>query len=170
MSERNKSGWLTKSEAADRLGVSEKTIERHCHEGMPHKKQGRAVFVKWPESRVWRDKWLIAQGEAKGRPKGKRDDFRDRQEAAAAEMAEIELAQMRRQLMTVADYEQLVGDAFARVRARLTNLPPRIAGIVLGSQTIQEAQGRIEPLVREAMEELRTADDVPGDDDEDAAA
>jgi DNA-binding response OmpR family regulator len=63
-----------------------------------------------------------------------------------------------------------VKELMARVRARLTNLPPRLAGTMLGAKTIQEAQARAEPLIREAMEELRRADDVPAEDDEDAAA
>lgn len=169
-SERNKAGKLSKREFAETFGISEKQIERYCQAGMPHRKEGAKVFLLMPEARVWYHKHLEAKGVEKGRPKGKRDDYRDRQEAAAAEKAEIELAQLRNELMTVADFDRLVGDAFARVRARLTNLPPRVAGIVLGAKTIQEAQARIEPLVHEAMEELRRADDVPTSDEEDAAA
>lgn len=169
VSERNRAGWIPKAEAVERLGISEKQIERHCHEGMPHKKDGRHVLIKWPDARLWRDKLLIAQGEAKAKPTNRSDSI-DRQAAANAELAEIELAKARNELMTVTDFDRLVGDAFARVRARLTNLPPRIAGVVLGATSIHDAQARIEPLVREAMEELRGADDVPGESEEDAAA
>jgi len=170
-SERNKAHELPKSEFATLFGMSEKQLERYCQLGMPHRKKSGRVFIAMPEGRVWYHKHLEQKGESKAKPKGDRSAYIDRQAAAAAEMAEIELAKARAELMTVADFERLLGDAFARVRARLTNLPPRIAGIVLGAKTIQEAQARVEPLVREAMEELRRADDVPaGDDGEDAAA
>lgn len=172
MSDRNKAGKLSKREFAETFGISEKQIERYCQEGMPHKKEGVKVFLLMPEARVWYHKHLVEKGEQRAKPKGKRTDSVDRRLAAEAETAEIELAKLRNELMTVADYDRLIGDAFARVRARLTNLPPRIAGIVLGAKSIQEAQARIEPLVREAMEELRRADDVPtsDEDEEDAAA
>lgn len=169
MSDRNKPRKITKREFCELMGISEKQLERYCHDGMPHAKEGRAVTIPMPEGRVWYHKYLVAKGKAEATPTSRSDSI-DRQEAANAELAEIELAKARNELMRVEDYERLVGDAFARVRARLTNLPPRIAGVVLGAKTVQEAQLRTEPIVREIMDELRAADDVPGGEDEGHAA
>lgn len=168
-SARNRAHELSKSEFAATFGRSEKQIERYCQEGMPHKKRGTRVFIVMPEGRVWFLKHLVETDRARAKPTSRTDSL-DRRLAAEAETAEIELAQLRRELMTVADYDRVVGDAMARCAARLKNLPPRIAGVVLGATTIQEAQARVEPLVREAMDELRAAEDVPTSDQEDAAA
>jgi hypothetical protein len=169
VSERNKADEISKGEFCALFGISEKQLERYCQEGMPHARRRGRVFIKMPEGRVWYHKHLEAKGEKKGKPTGRTDSL-DRRLAAEAETAEIELAKLRNELMTVSDFDRLVGDAFARVRARLTNLAPRIAGTVLGAKTIQEAQARIEPIVREAMEELRRGDDVPEVDEGEAAA
>lgn len=169
-SERNQARELTKREFAETFGISEKQLERYCQAGMPHRKKGRVVYIAMPEGRVWYHRHLEEKGAAKNKPTG-RSGAIDRRTEAEAALAEIELAKARNSTMTIEDYERVVGDAFGRVRARLTNLPPRLAGVVIGAKTLQEAQARIEPLVREAMEELRNADDVPtADDEEDAAA
>lgn len=167
---RNRAHELPKSEFASMFGMSEKQLERYCQEGMPHKKRGTRVFIVMPEGRVWYHKHLVAKGEKKGAPTDV-SAMEKRELGAKVEKAEIELARLRGQLMTVADYDRVVGDAMARCAARLKNLPPRIAGVVLGATSIQEAQARVEPLVREVMDELRAADDVPtSDGEEDAAA
>jgi hypothetical protein len=135
----------------------------------PHRKSGRHVLFPMPEARVWYHKHLEAKG-AKSAAPTDRSNSVDRRLAVEAEMAEIDLAKKRNELMKVDDFDRILSDAFGRVRARLINLAPRIAGIVLGATSIQDAQARIEPLVREAMEELRRADDVPTSDDDDEDA
>ena len=87
--------------------------------------------------------------------------WRTRREKAQAQLREIELAERNGRLMTLDDFERAVGDAFGRVRAKLLNLPARAAQAAVGAQTIGEALLRIEPVVREVMDELRRADDVP---------
>lgn len=170
MSDRNQRHELTKRAFAELFGLSEKQIERYCQAGMPHRKKGTKVSLPMPEAREWYKKHLVQKGREEAQPTDRSQSI-DRQEAAAAAIAEIDLAKARNETMTVEEHVDLLADAFARVKSRLVNLPPRIAGVVLGAQTIQEAQARIEPVVREAMEELRRADDVPGtEDNEDAAA
>lgn len=169
MSERNAAREIPKREFAELFGISEKQIERYCQAGMPHRKDGRAVLIKMPEGRVWYHKHLEAKGEARSQPT-KRSDAVDRRAVAEAALAEISLAKARNELMTVEEFDRLLAEAFGRVRARLSNLPPRLAGAMLGAATIQEAQARAEPLIREVMEELRRADDVPGQRDDEAAA
>jgi ADP-ribose pyrophosphatase YjhB (NUDIX family) len=154
VSDRNGAHELSKREFAELFGISEKQIERFCQAGMPHRKKGRLVFIVMPQGRVWYHEHLVTKGEDRVRPT-KRSESADRRAAAEAELAEIALAKARSELMPVADFERIVGGSYARVRARLINLPRRIAGAVLGAQTLQEAEARAEPIVREAMEELR---------------
>lgn len=169
MSDRNKAHSLTKREFAELFGRSEKQLERYFQAGMPHKKKGRDISIPMPEGRVWFLKHIVEQAKEEAKPTTRSASI-DRQVAAQADLAELELAEKRDELMRVEDFERLLADAFSRVRARLTNLPPRIAGVVLGASSIQDAMARIEPLVREAMEELRSADDVPTMDDAEESA
>jgi hypothetical protein len=157
---------LTKQQFSDTFGVSTSQLERLFQEGMPHDLgaathgKRRRVTIPMPDGRVWYHRYLVNKGRKEAAPTTL-DDERRRHHFALAEMAELELAKARDELMTVTDFERLLGDAFARVRARLQNLAARQAGGVLGATSIEEAQKRLEPLVREAMEELRAASDVP---------
>jgi terminase small subunit / prophage DNA-packing protein len=94
-----------------------------------------------------------------------------RQENAAAEMAELKLAEQRNELMTVAEFERVLTDACYRVAARLDNLPTRLAAAVVGVKTKAEALRVIERLVDEARSELFAGDDIedPEESEEDAA-
>jgi len=149
-----------KAEVCDLFGLSPQQIERYFKAGMPHRKRGRRVVLPWPEARIWFFKYLEEKGYRRAAPKTL-DEARQRKASAEAEMMELELAKARGELMLLTDYERLVGDAFGRVRARLLNFSQRGAGIVLGAASVQEAQARLEPLVREAMDELHRADDIP---------
>jgi hypothetical protein len=62
--------------------------------------------------------------------------------------------------MTLADGERAIGDAFARVRSKLLNMPNAIGMRVTGETLplrIQQAQS----LVDEVMSDLAHGDDVP---------
>lgn len=170
VSQRNTSETITKRAFAETFGVSEAQLERYFQQGMPHEKAStRKIMIPMPAGRVWYHEYLVNKGRKQAAPTTL-DEAKQRREAAQAELAELDLAERRGELMHVSDYEQLVGDAFARVRARLTNLPSRLAGVVVGCETIQEAQARVDPLVREAMDELQRAVDVPEPDERDEAA
>lgn len=175
MTARNAAGKLSKSMFAATFGVSESQLERLFQQGMPHAKKGRRIEIPMPAGRVWYHTHLVDKGKRQAAPRDM-DEARRRKMAAEAELAELELAKARDELMTVEAFDRAVLDAFSRVDVRLQNLASRLAGAVLGAQTIQESQARIDPLVEEAREELRRADDVPptpeddDDDDDDVGA
>ncbi len=161
MSERNAKASFTKRAFAEAFGVSEAQLERLFQQGMPHTKEAsRRVTIPMPEGRVWYHAYLVEKGRKQAAPTSM-DEARKRREIAQAELAELDLAERRNELMTVTAFDALVADVFARVRARLQNFAPRAAGLVVGAVTIQDAQARLEPLAREVMEELRRADDIP---------
>lgn len=167
MTVRNAAGELTKREFAETFGLSEKQIERHCQQGMPHRKDGARVLLIMPAARLWYHEHLVEKGRKQAAPKDI-DDAKLRKAAAEAEMAELELAKQRNDTMLVDDHEKMLGDAFGRARAKLLNLGPRAAGAAFGAVSLQECQAKIEPIVTEIMDELCKADDVPdvGDEDE----
>jgi len=166
ISERNVASEMTKREFATVFGISEKQIERFCQQGMPHKKEGRAVRIMMPGGRVWYHAHLVEKGRREAMP-STIDEARERREAASASLEELRLAKEMNRTMLVSDGERWFAEACSRVRAKLLAFPPRCAGAAFGATTIQECQAKIEPLVVEMMEELAKADDVP---DEDRAA
>lgn len=163
MTARNAEAKLSKAAFCATHGVSESQLERLFQQGMPHEKRGRRIDIPVPQGRVWYHAYLVEKGRRQAAPKNI-DDAKMRKMDAEAELAELELAKARDELMTVAQYDRAVLDAYSRVDVRLQSLSPRLAGAVLGAATIQEAQARIDPLIEEARTELRQADDVPSPD------
>lgn len=155
----------SKAVFCDLMGVSASQLERLFQQGLPHHKRGKRVYVAWPEGRHWYHAYLTDKGKRQAAPENV-NEARRRIVLAEAEQAEIELARTRGDLMTVSEFERLISDAYARVRARLLNLPPRLAGVVVGAATKPEAQARIEPLVLEVLAELHGANDVPDPESE----
>jgi hypothetical protein len=166
MTKRNAATTLAKSAFAATFGISESQLERLFQKGMPHTKNGRKIEIPMPDGRVWFHEYLVNKGKKAAQPKTI-DDAKLRNETARAEMAELELAKARDELMTVDAYERVVTDALTRADAKLQTLSSRIAGVVVGVQTIQEGQARVAPLVEEVRDELRRAEDVPVDDEDD---
>jgi hypothetical protein len=167
MSVRNVAGKMSKATFCSTFGVSEKQLERHCQNGMPHEKQGRRVHVLMPDGRVWLHRYIEEKGKQSAAPKTI-NDARLRKETAQAGMEELKLAREQGKTMLVIEHEKLLGDAFSRVRAKLLNLAPRAAGAGFGATSIQDCQAKIEPVITEIMEELCAGDDVPelADDDD----
>jgi hypothetical protein len=82
------------------------------------------------------------------------EDARTRKMTAEAELAELELAKARSELLTIADLERIVTTDYTKLRARLQALTGKLAPDVVGLKSVADATRAIEPLIREAMEEL----------------
>lgn len=157
---------ISKRVFSETFGVGEKQLERLFLQGMPHKKDANRVTIPMPAGRTWYYDYLVQKGRTQAAPRSI-DEARRRKEAAEAEMSELELAKARQELVVVEDFRTAVAEAFGRVRAKILNLPPRLAGVVVGVNTKPEALARIEPLVLEILAELHAADDVPTEPDDD---
>lgn len=155
---------ISKRDFGHYFNISPKQLERFFDKGMPHKKRGVTIVIPVPQGAVWYHDYCVEKGRKEAQPTTL-DEAKQRREAANAEIAELELAKLRNDLMTVVDGERAIADAFTRVRARLMNLAARIAGVVVGVQSIPDGLTRVDPLVQEVLEELRAADDVPLPDD-----
>jgi hypothetical protein len=155
------SEMLSIAETVKRLGVARRQVENLINQGMPCEGTGNVRRIPWPEARAWRDQQFINLGKSYGKGKGAGlEDSRARRAEADAELIEIELQERRGELMTLADGERAIGDAFARVRSKLLNMPNAIGMRVTGETLplrIQQAQS----LVDEVMADLAHGDDVP---------
>lgn len=90
---------------------------------------------------------------------------RARKAKEEADRLEMENALRRRQLLDRADVDAAMSGAFARVRARLLNVPSKIAPVVAPSAPA-EAEAAIRDVLYEALRELSetTIADLCGDD------
>lgn len=81
-------------------------------------------------------------------------ESRAKREAALAEMAEIELAKQRNELIPADAVQQYWEGMVSRMRGKMLNLPGRLAAATMGCETIQEAEREAMLLVRECLFEL----------------
>jgi len=79
---------------------------------------------------------------------------RTRKMSAEAEMAEIELATRRGQMVAVQDVVSRVASVLERVRARITAIPGKLAPRLVGAETAMQAQGLLQDAVGEVLTEL----------------
>lgn len=148
---------ITKHDACSQWGLSPSQMERYFKEGMPHRREGqRKVWLPMPAALTW---YVEKQKDIAKRQVSPTDydDAKSRKMAAEAELAELELAKARDELMTRSDCERIVSDERVRVDARLQSLAPRLAGAVIGATSHNDALARVAPLIEECRDELRTA-------------
>jgi phage terminase Nu1 subunit (DNA packaging protein) len=162
---------LTKAQAAEKLGVSPKSIERHAAAGMPYTGTGAKRRYPWPEIRAWRDKLLIAQGRAQAEAKLERrppvslDEARLRKETAEAQLKEIALAEAEGKLIPVTMHEQRYAAACDRLRSALMAIPSKYLGRIQQTRTDAEAHS-VGEAIRD--ETLRALSGLSHDSDDEA--
>jgi phage terminase Nu1 subunit (DNA packaging protein) len=144
---------VTGAELAALLGLTDRHIRALAGKGLPRSADGT-----YPLGAAIR--WYVSRKAAQSAPKGLLA-ARTRREEAAASKAELELARLRGELMTVEDYRRVVDDTFARVAAKLNALHNRAAPQLVGCRTVDEASTRLRAEVDEILSELCEAEDVP---------
>lgn len=142
-SDRARPGEIRLSEAAERLGLTPQGLGQYAKRpGAPSRVDGRNVFVQWPAFARWREEQIAAAAQP-----ADLDSARARKANAEAEIAELELAKARGQMVTVADYERALGVMCDRFVARLRALPVRLAH--LGDAVEAEAEAEAEAIIAE---------------------
>jgi len=86
------------------------------------------------------------------------DEARTRKVNAEAEIAELELAKVRNQLVIVEDVVKAWTDTLANLKAKLTNVPSKAAPIVASESDAGVIQAMLADLMNEALEELSNYD------------
>jgi len=149
----------------DETGLAKRTLQYIAAQepsGLPDRDGKRGREFQQPDCSInLRNREFERGKEEAKRSAAVVDTGRTRHESARAELAELELAERRAQLVTVDGAEMWFASACHRVRARLIGLPSRLAPAILGARSVPEALARIEPLIHEVIEELRKGDDVP---------
>jgi phage terminase Nu1 subunit (DNA packaging protein) len=162
--------FLKRKEAKQALGdMPERSFARWVAKGLPRKGDGGQERYPWPEIH----RWMLEHARQEGRESVRPADYEDakaRKAMAEAELAELDLAQQRHELMTVEVAEKTLGEAFQRIRGQLLALPRRLAPDVVGVQTLPEANARLTKAIAEVLEELADGKDVPDGEEVDAAA
>lgn len=142
---------VTAKEAGRRLGMTDVSVgEWGKKPNAPVVLKAGRRFYLWPQFPIWYRTELQRNREKPATF----DDARTRKMTAEAELAEIELAKARAEVLTIADMEALVAKDYTNVRAGLQSMPGRLAPDVVGLKTVAEAVRVIDRVVREVMGEL----------------
>jgi phage terminase Nu1 subunit (DNA packaging protein) len=150
---------LTQRDIADLLGLTTRQIRNLENEGMPHRAEKNRKFYPMPDAARWYYEREVARSRQEPSDYG---DARAREMAARAEKAEIEVLQLRAEVIHVSDLEAMHARPLAQLRARLLALPGRLAA-ELPLPAVESVE-IMEPIVHEMMHELSESDDdEPGD-------
>jgi len=149
---------MTQVEFAAVIGLTARAVANLRERGLPHRTEGRTILIPIPEAVRW---YVTFKAAALVPPAPTSlEESRERHEAARAEMAELELAERRGELVAVKDHERMLSDAMARMRSKLRNLPYKAATQVTG-KTVDARKAQVRRLVDEVSQELYAAGDVP---------
>lgn len=147
---------LTASEAARRLGLTAQGLQGWLKKpGAPVRADGNKLLVQWPQFARWREQQMVESALTAAQP-ADFEEARARKVAAEAQLAELDLAVRRGDLVTLAEFEKTIAQAFDRVRSRMVALPGRLAPLVVGTETLPAAVSAIEPVIAEILHELAT--------------
>lgn len=149
---------ISQKDLAAHLGLSTRQIRNLEDDGVLRAElddKGRKAYP-WPESnqRYWHNKIAEAKGDAGG-DKEKRAAAELRQALVEAELAEIELAEKRKSVVSINDVERMVAEPLELVYASLKNLPARWGAMLVGCTSTPEVIARLKPAVAEVIDELR---------------
>jgi hypothetical protein len=86
------------------------------------------------------------------------DEARTRKVNAEAEIAELELAKVRGQLVVADDVVKAWADVLGMLKSKLTNIPAKAAPIVAPESEAGMIQSILQDLMNEALEELSAYD------------
>lgn len=121
---------------------------------MPFRKapKGNGHEYPWPQAGEW---YLMEiEKSARGNDAPKFEDARARKTQAESEIAEIELAKARGEVVEIADVAQEVGRVFDGLRATLLSVPGKWAPRVLGLPDMAAASSTLAQMTNEILEAM----------------
>jgi len=152
---------------AKALNVTTRRVQQLIDEGMPREARGKYDLGK---CMLWYIRFL-QEALTKKTPVNDTAEAQDLKKERAGltkaqkEMAELELAEKRADLISVNDAAAIWEGAIARARARLLSAVNKHAGKILGIKTPAQARIKLEEIAYEALNELvGVADDIPEED------
>lgn len=156
---------VNRAELAELIGTSLVTVDAYRRRGMPYVSRGAkgrawsydtATVIKW-----LRDQDVAAiQGDAAGVTL---DEAQRRKTIAEAMKAEYEVAAIRRETVTIAEIEDMLGEELGRVRSRLLAVPARVAPACADATDAAAIEALLAEEIGDALSEI-TADALGSDD------
>lgn len=158
---------LNRAQVADFFGVSLTTVDNWCRAGCPmvqRGKQGVAAIFNSAAVHTWLVDTDVAQATGKGKP-ADGGDSKERLLAAQAELAELELAKAKGEVVALPQVERALSNAFASVQAGMRALPARIARLIIGETDEVRFKSVMLKEIDQALSALATVDLAGSDDD-----
>lgn len=157
---------LTRAELAERFGKDIRTITNWIAEGLPQRSRNGEIVYSWPDCREWREAQIRTDARLTRHHGGSEDkkleaaELQLRRYRAEAEMAELEVAERRGQLVTVnymaTEFERIVQSLRAQLLAIPTQWAPRLdkCKTTLDRQLVlREEVNALMPILRAAVED-----------------
>lgn len=150
-------GTINKAELARAFGVSTTAIDNWLSRGCPYvaapDRPGKAYRFNLAAVVAWRIERLTETAATAG---GDVDlaEAKRRRAVAEAELAELDLAERRGDLLARDDVDAAMTGAFARVRARMLALPSAVAAAAADEAEPGRVQALLADAVHEALAEL----------------
>lgn len=148
---------LTRVELAKHFDISIDRVQQYVSLGLPvhtKGKQGKAALYDLEACEQW------VQENFRQEESGTLADAKLRKLTAEAALAEIELERERGRLVEIDEVARQVTAMLTNVRAKLLALPTKTSGLVLGLQTQREIKEVLDDAVREALDELASAEEI----------
>lgn len=164
---------VNKTELARILGISTKTVSRYQTEGLPFTGKGQSARFDVTACVQWyaQKQAQIAMSQVDiGKVSLSEEEVKVRKLLAEAQMKELELAQMRGELVLVEDAEKEITRHLTQLRGKVTAIPGVWGAKVLGLKDIHEAVDILSDLVDRLMHELANDEEGDGLDEEDSEA
>jgi phage terminase Nu1 subunit (DNA packaging protein) len=142
------------NEVANIFGVSDQTVRKWVGKGCPVLQEG-GLQREWKFSTADVSSWLVAQQKrAKSEEHVDLEEARRRKLAAEAELAELDAAVRRGDVVPIEMVAKIIADQFTACRARFLSIPTKLAPVLISSTDMVECRTLLEAAVDEALHEL----------------
>jgi phage terminase Nu1 subunit (DNA packaging protein) len=139
---------------AERLKLTPRRIQQLVGEGLPRVTRGKYdvdQVLDWYIAKL--EKQLAGETDENGAT-ARRYNEELRLISARADEQELELAQKRAELVSIADVEKEMPDLVATTKARILTVPARLAPDLLGEESRVMVQAKLEKALKEALAHL----------------
>jgi phage terminase Nu1 subunit (DNA packaging protein) len=165
--EKGKGKQVNRTEASAIFGVAMNTIDSWVRQGCPVLKRGTGrgnptIFNTADVAQWLREKSVQ---EATGDRVADEDELKRRRLVADTELAELNLAKAKADVIPIDQAERMVSRAFAEVRAGMRNVPGRVVSQLIGETDERRFKSVLLEEIDQALTALAEAD-LAGDDED----
>jgi len=150
---------VTRQEVADLFGVSHTTVDAWLKRGLPVVQRG-SKGKRWVINTAEVSAWLEqrAKESSSGGDNSDERELKRRKLAAETAKVELELANVRGEVVPLRQLERALSNTFAEVKTNLRSVPSRVATAIIG----EESETRIKAVI---LKEIDQALEAMGDMD-----